>query len=80
MRWAFTWPALTAAVVVEAGGRIGKHGGHQVGGQRALQLGRNLFSAAVARRVGESGLRAYRAQASEEVLGARWRALLERLL
>jgi glycosyltransferase involved in cell wall biosynthesis len=34
----------------------------------------------LARRVGEGGLHAYRARASEEVLGGRWRALLERQL
>ena len=34
----------------------------------------------LARRVGEGGLAAYRAQASEDVLGARWRALIERLV
>jgi glycosyltransferase involved in cell wall biosynthesis len=32
---------------------------------------------ALARRVAAGGLAAYRAQASEEVLGQRWRALLE---
>ena len=31
----------------------------------------------LARRIGEGGLRAYRERASEEVLGRRWRALLE---
>jgi glycosyltransferase involved in cell wall biosynthesis len=34
----------------------------------------------LARRLGEGGLRAFRAQASEDVLGRRWRALLEGLL
>jgi glycosyltransferase involved in cell wall biosynthesis len=34
----------------------------------------------LARRVGEGGLAAYREQASEEVLGARWRSLIERLI
>ena len=34
----------------------------------------------LARRIGEGGLAAYRERASEEVLGARWRSLLERLL
>jgi glycosyltransferase involved in cell wall biosynthesis len=34
----------------------------------------------LARRVGEGGLAAYRARASEDVLGARWRGLLERLV
>jgi hypothetical protein len=34
----------------------------------------------LARRIGDGGLAAYRAQASEEVLGARWRALIERLV
>ncbi len=33
-----------------------------------------------ARRIGDGGLAAYRAQASEEVLGVRWRGLIERLL
>jgi len=33
-----------------------------------------------AARIGAGGLAAYRAQASEEVLGARWRALIERLV
>jgi glycosyltransferase involved in cell wall biosynthesis len=33
-----------------------------------------------ARRLGDAGLEVYRAQASEEVLGLRWRHLLERLL
>jgi glycosyltransferase involved in cell wall biosynthesis len=33
----------------------------------------------LARRVGEGGLAAYRAQASEAILGARWRGLLESL-
>jgi glycosyltransferase involved in cell wall biosynthesis len=35
---------------------------------------------ALARRLGVGGLAAYREQASEDVLGARWRAVLERLL
>ena len=34
----------------------------------------------LARRIAEGGLAAYRAHASEEVLGLRWRALLERLV
>jgi glycosyltransferase involved in cell wall biosynthesis len=34
----------------------------------------------LARRLGESGRAAYEAQASEQVLGARWRAVLERVL
>ena len=34
----------------------------------------------LARRIGEGGLEAYREQASEEILGARWRELLERLI
>lgn len=34
----------------------------------------------LARRIGDGGLAAYRAQASEEVLGERWRGLIERLL
>jgi len=34
----------------------------------------------LARRIGEGGLAAYRAHASEEVLGLRWRSLLERLV
>ncbi len=34
----------------------------------------------LAARVGAAGLAAYRAQASEEVLGARWRLLIERLV
>jgi glycosyltransferase involved in cell wall biosynthesis len=34
----------------------------------------------LARAVGDGGLAAYRAHASEEVLGARWRSLLERLI
>jgi len=34
----------------------------------------------LAKRIGEGGLAAYRAHASEEVLGLRWRALLERLV
>jgi glycosyltransferase involved in cell wall biosynthesis len=33
----------------------------------------------LARRVADGGLRAYREQASEDVLGARWRSLLERV-
>ena len=33
----------------------------------------------LARRIGGGGLDAYRAHASEAVLGARWRALIERL-
>ena len=36
--------------------------------------------AALAHRVAAGGLAAYREQASEAVLGARWRGLLERLL
>jgi glycosyltransferase involved in cell wall biosynthesis len=35
---------------------------------------------ALARRIGDGGLAAYREQASEEILGARWRELLERLV
>jgi glycosyltransferase involved in cell wall biosynthesis len=35
---------------------------------------------ALARAIGEGGLAAYRAHASEAVLGARWRALIERLV
>ena len=34
----------------------------------------------LAKRIGEGGLAAYRAHASEEVLGLRWRSLLERLV
>jgi glycosyltransferase involved in cell wall biosynthesis len=34
----------------------------------------------LARRIGTGGLAAYRERASEEVLGARWRSLLERLV
>lgn len=34
----------------------------------------------LARRIGEGGLAAYRERASEDVLGAQWRALLERLV
>ena len=36
--------------------------------------------AALAERLAESGRATYQARASEEVLGARWRALLERVL
>jgi len=34
----------------------------------------------LARRIAEGGLRAYRARASERVLGERWRTLIEGLL
>ena len=49
-------------------------------GALALAVRSLAADPALARRVGEGGLAAYRAQASEDVLGARWRALIERLV
>ena len=46
----------------------------------ATAVRRLAGDAELARRIGEGGLDAYRRQASEEVLGLRWRGLLERLL
>jgi glycosyltransferase involved in cell wall biosynthesis len=46
----------------------------------AESVRRLAADAELARRVGGGGLAAYRREASEEVLGRRWRALLERLV
>jgi glycosyltransferase involved in cell wall biosynthesis len=46
----------------------------------AEAIGRLASDSALARRLGDGGLAAYRARASEDVLGARWRALIEGLL
>ncbi len=46
----------------------------------ASALRRLAADTALARTIGAGGLAAYREHASEEVLGARWRALIERLL
>ncbi len=46
----------------------------------AAALRRLASDAALTRRVAEGGLAAYRAHASEDVLGARWRGLIEALL
>lgn len=46
----------------------------------AAAVRRLARDAGLARRIGEGGLAAYRAQASEAVLGRRWRGLLERLV
>lgn len=46
----------------------------------ATAVRRLAADAALARRVGDGGLAAFRTHASEEVLGSRWRALLERLV
>ena len=46
----------------------------------AAALQRLAADAALARAIGQGGLAAYRAHASEQVLGARWRELIERLL
>jgi glycosyltransferase involved in cell wall biosynthesis len=46
----------------------------------AVALRRLAADGELARRVGEGGLAAYRARASEDVLGPRWRGLLERLV
>jgi glycosyltransferase involved in cell wall biosynthesis len=46
----------------------------------AAAIGRLASDPELARRIGDGGLAAYRAEASEAVLGARWRGLLERLL
>lgn len=46
----------------------------------AQALRRLATDPALARRIADGGQAAYRARASEEVLGARWRGLLERLL
>jgi glycosyltransferase involved in cell wall biosynthesis len=45
----------------------------------AEALGRLAADGELARRLGEGGLRTYRERASEEVLGRRWRSLLEGL-
>jgi glycosyltransferase involved in cell wall biosynthesis len=45
----------------------------------AAAVRRLAADAALARSIGEGGLAAYRAHASEEVLGRRWRTLLERV-
>jgi glycosyltransferase involved in cell wall biosynthesis len=49
-------------------------------GALAAAVRRLAGDRALAQRVGEGGLEAYRSQASEDVLGRRWRALLEDLL
>src|SRR5581483_10854400 len=46
----------------------------------AAALRRLASDAALTRRVADGGLAAYRAHASEDVLGARWRGLIEALL
>ena len=46
----------------------------------AVTVRRLATDAELARRIGAGGLAAYREHASEEVLGLRWRGLLERLL
>jgi glycosyltransferase involved in cell wall biosynthesis len=46
----------------------------------AAALRRLAAEPSLAERLAAGGLKAYRAQASEEILGARWRALLESLL
>lgn len=43
-------------------------------------LGRLVADPALARRIADGGLETYRREASEDVLGARWRALIEGLL
>ena len=48
-------------------------------GALAAALRRLATEPAIAARIAAGGLETYRAQASEEILGARWRALLESL-
>ena len=46
----------------------------------AAAVRRLASDAALARRIGDGGLDAYRAQASEAVLGGRWQDLIEQLI
>jgi glycosyltransferase involved in cell wall biosynthesis len=46
----------------------------------AAAIRRLASDATLARRIGHGGLDAYRAQASEAVLGERWRDLIEQLV
>ncbi len=46
----------------------------------AAAVRRLAADAALARRIGDGGLEAYRAEASEDVLGRRWRGLVEQLV
>jgi glycosyltransferase involved in cell wall biosynthesis len=46
----------------------------------AVALRRLRDDPALARRIADGGLAAFRERASEDVLGARWRSLLERLV
>jgi glycosyltransferase involved in cell wall biosynthesis len=46
----------------------------------AAAVRRLAADAGLARRIGDAGLATYRARASEEVLGARWRSLIEELV
>ena len=46
---------------------------------RGRRSGASLGDPELARRLGDGGLRAYREHASEDVLGRRWRDLLERV-